>query len=65
MARKITYREISLVLGIIVAIIILTVIWLSPTETGLSAIDTPGNISTPAARVLFQKINTILQVVFR
>ncbi|QOI97707.1 MAG: hypothetical protein HRU69_09465 [Flammeovirgaceae bacterium] len=67
MARKITYREISLALGIIVAVIVLVVIWLSPLETGFSGsgIDTPGGISTPAAKILFQKINTILQVAFR
>lgn len=67
MTRRITYKQISIAIGVIVAVIILVVIWLNPTETSLSGIgiETTPKISIPAGNVLLQKIQITLQHSFR
>lgn len=62
MKFKFTYKELTLILGILVAVIIMIVVWLRPaTPEANQAIKKPvPSITRPAASLVFQKANAIL-----
>jgi hypothetical protein len=66
MTRRISYKEISIALGIIVAAVIVAVLWLSPSEFSLSE---AGSFTSkpfiPSTKILVQKLITALQASFR
>jgi hypothetical protein len=67
MARRITYREISIAFGVIVAVIILIVIWLNPFEAAWpgTGMNNPPKSAISTGSILLQKIVTTLQDSFR
>ncbi|MBX2967162.1 MAG: hypothetical protein KF845_13535 [Cyclobacteriaceae bacterium] len=64
MKMRLTYKELSLLLGIVVAVIVLMVIWLSPVSAGIS--DAENSIDPfpklQAVKAIVQKAHAIVQV---
>jgi hypothetical protein len=60
--KNLTYKEISLLIGILVAAIILLIVWLNP--SGLEAFQGNENSNTPwfltAVRLVIQQANSFL-----
>lgn len=62
MKFKFTHKELTLILGILVAVIIMLTIWLRPSapETNEAAKKTMPSISKPAAAILLQKASSVI-----
>lgn len=64
MKNRLTYKELTLVLGILVAAIIFIIIWSQP--EGVEASDAGGNITpkslVPAVKILAQKAKLFIQL---
>jgi hypothetical protein len=63
MKWKFTHKEFSLLLGIVVAIIIMLTLWLKPasSESGEVSRKILPQFGTPSAKVMAEKISTVIQ----
>jgi hypothetical protein len=58
MRQRFSYKEISIVLGILVALAILTITWLNPATTQSSdgSLNTKPDLPAPAGTVIIEKL---------
>jgi len=67
MKWKFTYRELSLLVGILVAVIIVITLWLKPfsMESGEVSEKPAQKLIVPAAKILVERTNVIFTEIFR